>query len=80
MPPLLGAQSLNHWTTREVPWLVYAFLLMSLNGLGQIESQQIFGAQSTNIGSHLTLGEYLEIAVDYAPAQGSGKVYGAFTG
>ena len=37
-PPVLGAQSLSHWTTREVPWchLIYSFVACITWKLGVI--------------------------------------------
>ena len=31
MPPALEARGLNHWTTREIPFLFYFFAFLSLH-------------------------------------------------
>ena len=60
MPPALGAQSLNHWTAREVP----AFGLLSLicmkiycvNGVyGECERQRLVGGGGRRTNIVLTL-------------------------
>ena len=52
MPPALGALSLNHWTTREVPW-TFHFRLWPQISVPLHESHPYAQFRLINVGSLL---------------------------
>ena len=59
MPPALGAWSLNHWTTREVPITASFNKLTKENYFLLVFHILIFGVESNNKSKHLYLNLYL---------------------